>query len=102
MKSKIFDINDIIVIISKMIEDRKNEELYGIEDDILDIPQYISDKIDMLEEDDCEELFSIIDDIVEEVYKLKTGELHELNLIHKEVMILSEEKLYKYINTYSK
>jgi hypothetical protein len=36
MKSKIFDINDIIVIISKMIEDRKNEELYGIEDDILD------------------------------------------------------------------
>ena len=47
MKSKIFDINDIIVIISKMIEDRKNEELYGIEDDILDIPQYISDKIDM-------------------------------------------------------
>lgn len=97
MKLKIFDINDIIIIINQMIEDRKNEELYGIEVDILEIPQYINDKLDLLQEDECEELFSIIEEIVEEVYILKSGELHELNLIHKATMILAEEKLDKYI-----
>ncbi len=98
MKTNIFDINDIIVITMNMIEDLKNENLYGLKEDTLDLPQYISDKLDILDDDSCEELFSIIDEIVSEVYVLKSGELHELNLIHKEIMILAEEKLYKYIN----
>lgn len=96
--TKIFDINDIIIIIDKMIEDKINEDLYGIEVEILEIPQYIGDKIDKLQENECEELFCIIDEIVEEVYNLKSGELHELNLIHKEIMILSDIKLNKFIN----
>lgn len=94
---KIFDVNDVIIIINKMIEDLKNEDIYGIEVDTLEIPQYINEKIDMLDEDSCEELFSIMDEIAQNVYELKSGELHELNLMNKEIMILVERKLNKYI-----
>lgn len=94
---KIFDVNDVIIIINKMIEDLKNEDIYGIEVDTLEIPQYINEKIDMLDENSCEELFSIMDEIAQNVYELKSGELHELNLMNKEIMILVERKLNKYI-----
>lgn len=94
MKNKVFDLNDIIMLTISMIEDLQNDEKY---DDTLDIPQHISDKIDMLDEDSCENLFLGLEDIAKEVNSLKNGELHELNLMHKEVMILAKEKLYEYI-----
>lgn len=97
MELKILDMSDVIIIITKIIEDIQNEKLYGVEIDTLEIPQHINDKLDSLEENVCEELFCTIDEIVQEVYDLKSGELHELNLIHKEIMILANEKLYKYI-----
>lgn len=97
MTKCIFNINEIITIVIAMIEDIKNEDLYGIESDELNIPINISEKIDNLEEKDCEELFDLIEIITNKVYKLKNGELHELNLIHKEIIDYSNENLKKYI-----
>ena len=80
-----------------MIEDIKNEELYGIENDDLNLPLNISNKIDDLNEDECEEFFNLIEEVTNKVYNLKNGELHELNLIHKEIIKFSNENLKKYI-----
>lgn len=95
--NNIFDISDIIIITRAIMEDLQNEELYGLEEESLSIPQYIEEKINTLEDESCEEFFSIIEDIAKQIYKLKSGELHELNTIHKEIVILAEEKLEKYI-----
>lgn len=97
MTSNIFDISDIISIVMTMIEDIKNEELYGIENDDLNLPLNISNKIDYLNEDECEEFFNLIEEVTNKVYNLKNGELHELNLIHKEIINFSNENLKKYI-----
>lgn len=97
MTSNIFDISDIISIVMAMIEDIKNEELYGIENDDLNLPLNISNKIDYLNEDECEEFFNLIEEVTNKVYNLKNGELHELNLIHKEIINFSNENLKKYI-----
>ena len=80
-----------------MIEDIKNEELYGVENDDLNLPLNISNKIDDLNEDECEEFFNLIEEVTNKVYNLKNGELHELNLIHKEIIKFSNENLKKYI-----
>ncbi len=93
----IFDINEIIIIVMAMIEDIKNEDLYGIESEELNIPVYIIKKIESLEEKDCEDFFDLIEAISNKVYKLKNGELHELNLIHKEIIYYANENLKKYI-----
>ena len=97
MTSNIFYISDIISIVMAMIEDIKNEELYGIENDDLNLPLNISNKIDDLNEDECEEFFNLIEEVSNKVYNLKNGELHELNLIHKEIIKFSNENLKKYI-----
>ncbi len=97
MTSNIFYISDIISIVMAMIEDIKNEELYGIENDDLNLPLNISNKIDDLNEDECEEFFNLIEEVTNKVYNLKNGELHELNLIHKEIIKFSNENLKKYI-----
>lgn len=97
MKSSIFSINDIITIVMAMIEDIDNEEKYGIESDDLNIPININEKIEDLSDKDCEELFYLIDKIAEKVYSIKNGELHELNLIHKEVIEFTNENLSKFI-----
>ena len=97
MTSNIFYISDIISIVMAMIEDIKNEELYGIENDDLNLPLNISNKIDDLNEDECEEFFNLIEEVTNKVYNLKNGELHELNLIHKEIIKFSNENIKKYI-----
>ncbi|MGL5641693.1 MAG: hypothetical protein ACRDDM_05460 [Paraclostridium sp.] len=97
MTSNIFDISDVIAIVMAMIEDIKNEELYGLESDDLNINLSIIDKIKSLSDNDCEELFELMEDITNKVYNLKNGELHELNLIHKEIINFSNENLKKYI-----
>ncbi|MEG2788864.1 MAG: hypothetical protein RR942_13715 [Romboutsia sp.] len=97
MTSNIFDISDVIAIVMAMIEDIKNEELYGVESDDLNINLSIRDKIESLSDNDCEELFELMEDITNKVYNLKNGELHELNLIHKEIINFSNENLKKYI-----
>ena len=97
MTSNIFYISDIISIVMAMIEDIKNEELYGIENDDLNLPLNISNKIDDLNEDECEEFFNLIEEVTNKVYNLKNGELHELDLIHKEIIKFSNENLKKYI-----
>lgn len=97
MKSSIFSINDIITIVMAMIEDIDNKEKYGIESDDLNIPININEKIEDLSDKDCEELFYLIDKIAENVYSIKNGELHELNLIHKEVIEFTNENLSKFI-----
>lgn len=97
MKSSIFSINDIITIVMAMIEDIDNKEKYGIESDDLNISININEKIEDLSDKDCEELFYLIDKIAEKVYSIKNGELHELNLIHKEVIEFTNENLSKFI-----
>jgi hypothetical protein len=97
MTSNIFDVSDVIAIVIAMIEDMKNEELYGVESDDLNIPLSINDKIETLSNKECEEFFELIEEITNKVYNIKNGELHELNLIHKEIINFSHEKLKKYI-----
>lgn len=97
MTSNIFDISDVISIVMAMVEDIKNEELYGVESDDLNIPLRISEKIETLSDDDCEEFFNLLEDITNKIYNLKNGELHELNLINKEIINFSNKKLEKYI-----
>ncbi|CEN21340.1 hypothetical protein [Paraclostridium sordellii] len=97
MKSSIFSENDIITIVMAMIEDIDNKEKYGIESDELNIHININEKIENLSDKDCEELFYLIDKIAEKVYSIKNGELHELNLIHKEVIEFINENLSKFI-----
>ena len=53
MTSNIFYRSDIISIVMAMIEDIKNEELYGIENDDLNLPLNISNKIDDLSRKFC-------------------------------------------------
>ncbi|MGL5756028.1 MAG: hypothetical protein ACRCYC_11940 [Paraclostridium sp.] len=97
MTSNIFDISDVISIVMAMLEDIENEEIYGIQNEDLNIPLNINDKIEDLSNDECEEFFSLIEVITNKVYGLKNGELHELNIIHKEIINFSNENLQKYI-----
>ncbi|MEG0181306.1 MAG: hypothetical protein RR942_17515 [Romboutsia sp.] len=97
MTSNIFDISDVISIVMAMLEDIENEEIYGIQNEDLNIPLNINDKIEDLSNYECEEFFSLIEVITNKVYGLKNGELHELNIIHKEIINFSNENLQKYI-----
>jgi len=97
MTSNMFNTNEIIIIVMAMIEDIRNEEIYGIESDELNVPNDISEKICKLEDKNCEEFFYLIDEIASKVYNLKNGELHELNLIHKEIIDFANTNLKKYI-----
>lgn len=97
MTSNMFSTNEIIIIVMAMIEDIRNEEIYGIESDELNLPNDISEKIYKLEGKNCEEFFNLIDEISSKVYNLKNGELHELNLIHKEIIDFANTNLKRYI-----
>ena len=98
MASSKFNINEIITIVMAMIEDIKNELIYGIESDELNIPNNISEKIDNLDDIECEKFFYLIGEISSKVYNLKNGELHELNVIHKEIIEFSSVYLKEYMN----
>ncbi|WP_195335549.1 hypothetical protein [Paraclostridium bifermentans] len=97
MVSSTFNTNEIITIVMAMIEDIKNESIYGIESDELNIPNDISEKIDNLGDIECEKFFSLLDEISNRVYNLKNGELHELNIIHKEIIEFSSVYLNEYM-----
>ncbi|MCU9816686.1 hypothetical protein [Paraclostridium sp. AKS73] len=57
MASSAFNTNEIITIVMAMIEDIKNESIYGVESDELNIPSDISEKIDNLDDIECEKFF---------------------------------------------
>ncbi|WP_250674369.1 hypothetical protein LZ906_010855 [Paraclostridium ghonii] len=97
MTSNMFSTNEIIIIVMAMIEDIKNEEIYGIESEELNIPKDISEKIYKLEDKICEEFFDLIYEIANKLYTLKNGELNELNIIHKEILDFSNIKLKMYM-----
>lgn len=97
MVSSTFNTNEIITIVMAMIEDIKNESIYGIESDELNIPNDISEKIDNLGDIECEKFFSLLDEISNRVYNLKNGELHELNIIHEEIIEFSSVYLKEYM-----
>ena len=97
MVSSTFNTNEIITIVMAMIEDIKNESIYGIESDELNIPNDISEKIDNLGDIECEKLYTLLDEISNKVYNLKNGELHELNIIHKEIIEFSSVYLKEYM-----
>ncbi|KGJ49981.1 hypothetical protein KD33_03245 [Clostridium sp. NCR] len=97
MVSSTFNTNEIITIVMAMIEDIKNELIYGIESDELNIPNDISEKIDNLGNIECENFFSLLYEISNRVYNLKNGELHELNIIHKEIIEFSSVYLKEYM-----
>ncbi|MGL5651006.1 MAG: hypothetical protein ACRDDE_04585 [Paraclostridium sp.] len=97
MVSSTFNTNEIITIVMAMIEDIKNESIYGIESDELNIPNDISEKIDNLDDMECEKFFCLIDAISNKVCNLKNGELHELNIIHKEIIEFSSVYLKEYM-----
>ena len=97
MVSSTFNTNEIITIVMAMIEDIKNESIYGIESDELNIPNDISEKIDNLGDIECEKLLTLLDDLSTRLYNLKNGEVHELNIIHKEITDFSSLYLTEYM-----
>ena len=97
MVSSTFNTNEIITIVMAMIEDIKNESIYGIESDELNIPNDISEKIDNLGDIECEKFFRLLYEISNRVYNLKNGELHELNIIHMEIIEFSSVYLKEYM-----
>ena len=97
MSTNIFNTREIIIIVMAMIEDIKNETIYGIESDELNIPNNINEKINNLSDVESCEFFCLMDKICDKVYNLKNGELHELNIIHKEIIEFSNMYLKKYM-----
>lgn len=94
---KKFSSNEIITIVMAIIEDIKNELIYGIESDQLNIPDKINKKIEGLNDIECEKFFNILYEIANKLCNLKNGELNELNIIHKEIINLSSIYLKEYM-----
>lgn len=97
MEKNKFSKSEIISIVMSFVRNIENEQLYGIQDEELDIPYIVKEKINKLQNKDYEDFYNKIDEIAEEVYQYKTNELNELNTIHQEILSLINEKMKDYI-----
>lgn len=96
MKDK-FLLSEVITIVMSFVQSIEKAEIYGIEDDELELPITIDKKINKMDEKTYKDFIDKISYIAEEVYKLKTGELNELNMIHGEIKILAAEEMKDYL-----
>ena len=92
-----FSISEIITIVMSFVHSIEKTEIYGIEDDELDLPLTLKDNMNKIDEKHYKEFIDKISYIAEEVYKLKTGELNELNMIHAEIKVLAVDNLIDYL-----
>ena len=92
-----FCISEIITIVMSFVENIEKTEIYGIEDEQIDLPIAIENRINNMNNKLYKDFVDKISYIAEEVYKLKTGELNQLNMIHGEIKLLALEYLKDYL-----
>ncbi|MGL4772740.1 MAG: hypothetical protein ACRC2K_04155 [Clostridium sp.] len=97
MSKSIFSVNEMVTIIMGLIEDIEMEEKYGVISDEFNFPHGIMVKLNSLGSEDYEYLIDALLEIAREGYELKSGELNQLNNIHREVSSLAELRLGEYI-----
>ena len=98
MSQKIFTIKEIITIVMAIIEEIEVAQIYGQElADEMYFPKPILDKLNSLSGNEYECLLSKLSLIAENVFIYKSGELNELNSIHKEIILLANSTLEAYI-----
>jgi len=94
--AKIFNINEIIIIVMEEVRIEENRQMYGIDEES-DLPKGICNKLDSLKEIEFKEFLNIIEEITNEILHIKSGELNELNKCHEEIIYMAQEKLDDYI-----
>lgn len=92
MKSK-FEMDDIIMIVMSFIHDMES----GIEDDEIHVPFDIMHKINILSESEYDDFINKIYEIANNVFLFKTGELNELNMMHKSIRRMASEEMKEYL-----
>lgn len=92
MKSK-FEMDDIIMIVMSFIHDMES----GIEDDEIHVPFDIMHKINILSESEYDDFINKIYEIANNVFLFKTGELNELNMMHKSIRRIASEEMKEYL-----
>lgn len=92
MKSK-FEMDDIIMIVMSFIHDMES----GIEDDEIHVPFDIMHKINILSESEYDDFINKIYEIANNVFLFKTGELNELNMMHKSIRRIASEEMREYL-----
>lgn len=96
IKKDIFNMNEIITIVMAEVESIEFMEMYGLEEEF-EIPKPIESKLSSLDNKDYIEFIERIEEMAKEVYKLKSGELNELNKCHEEIVRESEKVLSEFI-----
>ncbi|HCW53778.1 MAG TPA: hypothetical protein DG753_08590 [Clostridium sp.] len=96
IKNDIFNMNEIITIVMAEVEAIEFMEMYGLEEEV-EIPKPIESKLLSLDNKDYVEFIEKIEEMAKEVYKLKSGELNELNKCHEEIVRKSENVLSEFI-----
>lgn len=96
IKKDIFNMNEIVTIVMAELEAIEFMEMYGLEEEV-EIPKPIESKLSSLDNKDYVEFIEKIEEMAKEVYKLKSGELNELNKCHEEIVRESENILSEFI-----
>ncbi|NME84379.1 hypothetical protein [Clostridium sp. SM-530-WT-3G] len=96
IKKDIFNMNEIVTIVMAEVEAIEFMEMYGLEEEV-EIPKPIESKLSSLDNKDYVEFIEKIEEMAKEVYKLKSGELNELNKCHEEIVRESENILSEFI-----
>ena len=96
IKKDIFNMNEIVTIVMAEVEAIEFMEMYGLEEEV-EIPKPIESKLSSLYNKDYVEFIEKIEEMAKEVYKLKSGELNELNKCHEEIVRESENILSEFI-----
>lgn len=97
MKQK-FAINEIITIVMEVVSELELNRYYELqENEELNLPNPINDKIKKLSIQDYECFMEKITEIAEEILFIKNGELNNLNNCHEEIIFLTK----KYFNELS-
>ena len=91
--------SEVISIVMNLVDIKTAKDIYG--DIVLDkeyISKNIESKLNSYSEEDRELFWNGIYEIVDEIYDLKSGELNQLNMMHMEIVYLSEEYINDFIS----
>lgn len=89
-------VSEIVTIIKATIQEIESKDRYGIEEEAY-IPSPILDKINLLSEEKRNCFWSEVEEISNELYLEKGNELNSLNNLHREIGIISEERLSEFV-----
>lgn len=90
---KLFEMSDIITIVMSFVSDIELE----YEGDDLNLPVNIMSKVEKLGDIEYDDFMKKICEISDHIYELKTGELNQLNMMHKEIKKCAQEKVSEYL-----